>query len=221
MIIDFLDNELEWNERAFKPTTTSKEFAQFVPVEGKEVLDVGCGIGAIGIQFSKRGASKVVAIDINEEHVRLSKENIERNNVSNMEVIQSDMFEELPYDELFDVIASDVSGIDQPIVEVTNWFPEGVPSHASDYIVEAIRKSKFYLKTGGEFYFTYCTFSDQNTIEKVCDMMYPNSWEVVHEKLVPFSPELNQNMELATQYEPLTQKGSRQCWHLWIVKCQN
>jgi len=221
MIIDFFDNELEWNENAFRPTTTSKEFAKFVPVEGKDVLDVGCGIGAIGIEFSKRGANSVVGIDISEEHIRLSEENIARNDVENMTVIKSDMFEEVPLDSSYDVIASDVSGIDQPIVDVTNWFPDGVPSHSSQYIVEAIRRSKYFLKPGGEFYFTYCTFSDQDTIERVCDAMYPNSWEVVYEKLVPFSPELNDNLELAKQYEPLSKKGSRHLWYLWIVKCQN
>lgn len=221
MIIEFFDNELEWNETAFKPTTVSKVFAEVVPVDGKDVLDVGCGIGAIGIEFSKRGANSVTGLDISEEHIRLSNLNIERNNVNNMSVIQSDLYDQLdPDQQKFDIIASDVSGIDEPVAEVTRWFPEGIPSHSWKYICQAIIHSKKFLRDGGEFYFTYVTWSDQERIHYWLNRIYPNKWEIVHEKLIPFSPELNENHLLAAKYSPITQKGSRKLWHLWIVKCQ-
>lgn len=57
------------------------------PMEGKHVLDMGCGTGILGILASMRGAKRVEGIDIDEWCVRNTEENIRLNRISNMAVL--------------------------------------------------------------------------------------------------------------------------------------
>ncbi len=57
------------------------------------VLDLGCGTGAIGIAAAKLSSSgHVVLTDINERAVRLARENLRHNGVTNAEVRQGDLY---------------------------------------------------------------------------------------------------------------------------------
>lgn len=70
--------------------TTSLMIEQMLRIDfkNKTVLDMGCGTGVLGILASKLGASKVVAVDIDNWSYINTLENIERNSVKNMLVIQ-------------------------------------------------------------------------------------------------------------------------------------
>ncbi|WP_424769145.1 class I SAM-dependent methyltransferase [Paenibacillus sp. sgz302251] len=59
-----------------------------------KVLDVGCGYGPIGLTAAKLvSQGQVTMIDINERAVELSKENAILNGISNVTVLQSDVYE--------------------------------------------------------------------------------------------------------------------------------
>jgi 16S rRNA (guanine1207-N2)-methyltransferase len=61
-----------------------------------EVLDAGCGYGPIGLTaawLAERG--RAVLVDVNERAVELAKENARLNRITNVEVLQSDLFEKL------------------------------------------------------------------------------------------------------------------------------
>ncbi|MCL6457490.1 MAG: methyltransferase [Gorillibacterium sp.] len=59
--------------------------------EGDKVLDLGCGYGVVGILAAKFvGPENVVMIDIEQKAVELAKENIERNGVQGIMVMESD-----------------------------------------------------------------------------------------------------------------------------------
>lgn len=59
-----------------------------------KVLDVGCGYGPIGLTSAKLAENgQVTMIDINERAVELSRENAKLNNISNVTVLQSDLYE--------------------------------------------------------------------------------------------------------------------------------
>jgi ribosomal protein L11 methyltransferase len=60
------------------------------PVTGKHVLDMGCGTGILAILAAKQGAKEVRAIDNDEWAFGNAKENILRNNVPQVHVIQGD-----------------------------------------------------------------------------------------------------------------------------------
>lgn len=58
------------------------------------ILDVGCGYGPIGLMAAKLSpAGQVTLIDINERAVQLAAENARANGISNVEALQSDLFE--------------------------------------------------------------------------------------------------------------------------------
>lgn len=64
--------------------------------EQDEVLDVGCGYGPIGLAaatLASRG--RVTMVDINERAVELARANASRNGITNVEIVQGDLFEPL------------------------------------------------------------------------------------------------------------------------------
>ncbi|MHA7967195.1 class I SAM-dependent methyltransferase [Paenibacillus sp. CAU 1782] len=68
------------------------------------ILDVGCGYGPIGLVAARLApAGQTVLIDINERAVQLAAENAKSNGISNVEALQSDLFEAVK-GRRFDVI---------------------------------------------------------------------------------------------------------------------
>lgn len=75
--------------------------------ENKSVLDMGCGTSVIAILAAMKGASKLDAIDIDEWCFENSKENVERNNCTNISVYQGDA--SLLYDRKYDIILANIN----------------------------------------------------------------------------------------------------------------
>ena len=82
-----------------------KTIAKKVQFDGR-ILDIGCGYGPIGITLSKLNPNaKITMCDINKTAVELSKENIKKNNILNVEkVIESNAYQNI--DGTFDFIIS-------------------------------------------------------------------------------------------------------------------
>jgi ribosomal protein L11 methyltransferase len=59
-------------------------------VEGKSVLDMGCGTGVLAILTEKRGARSIDAIDIDHWCFENSNENVERNKCEHISVFEGD-----------------------------------------------------------------------------------------------------------------------------------
>lgn len=68
--------------------TTSLVLEQILnsEMEGKKVLDMGCGTGILGILASMKGATEITAIDIDKWSYEGSLENARMNNIGNMQV---------------------------------------------------------------------------------------------------------------------------------------
>ncbi len=75
-------------------------------MENKNVLDMGCGTGILGILASMKGAKKVTAIDIDEWSFNGSNENAALNNIKNMLVKQGDAG--LLGNEKYDIIFANI-----------------------------------------------------------------------------------------------------------------
>ncbi len=75
-------------------------------MENKNVLDMGCGTGILGILATMKGAKKVTAIDIDEWSFKGSNENAALNNIGNMTVKQGDA--DLLGSEKFDIILANI-----------------------------------------------------------------------------------------------------------------
>ncbi len=61
-----------------------------IDVQGKSVLDMGCGTGVLAILAKKKGAGPVDAIDIDEWCYLNTQENIERNDCGSIKAFQGD-----------------------------------------------------------------------------------------------------------------------------------
>ena len=66
---NWLDRFFRWDMQArFEYTLRHAE-----PIEGKTVLDVGCGTSVYGIEFARKGARKIVGLDIADAMIRASQ----------------------------------------------------------------------------------------------------------------------------------------------------
>ena len=72
--------------------------------KNSKVLDVGCGIGVLGIAAAKFFNANVVMTDINKRAVMLAKKNAELNNVK-AEIYQGNLYEKIK-DNDFDAVVS-------------------------------------------------------------------------------------------------------------------
>ena len=75
-------------------------------VQGKSILDMGCGTGILGILTSMKGAKDVVAIDIDEWPVKGTIENAALNGIKNISIKQGDAA--LLGNEKFDLILANI-----------------------------------------------------------------------------------------------------------------
>ncbi|RUX36233.1 methyltransferase domain-containing protein, partial [Mesorhizobium sp. M4A.F.Ca.ET.050.02.1.1] len=85
------------------------------PMEGKVVLEIGCGCGLTALYMAKSGAKHVLATDITGNSVENTRINIKRNNVKNIEVLQSNMFDNIDKSQRFDRIVFHLPSTKVPV----------------------------------------------------------------------------------------------------------
>ncbi len=78
-------------------------------LEGKSVLDCGCGTGILGIVAAKCGAKHVTAYDIDEWSVNNTRHNAQLNGVGNLEVLEGDSSVLSHVSGLFDVVLANIN----------------------------------------------------------------------------------------------------------------
>jgi 16S rRNA G1207 methylase RsmC len=99
-----------------------------------KILDLGCGIGVIGIVAASISPnSKVVLTDINRRAINLTKSNIQKNNIKNADARWGDLYEPVKGDKgTFDVIVTN-----PPI------------SSGMKIVFQIIEEAPLYLKSQG------------------------------------------------------------------------
>lgn len=129
---------------------------------GDTVFDIGCGSGILSIVSAKLGASSLVAIDLDPACVRISKENIENNNLTDkIDVKHGDLLEVL--DGEADVIVANI--IAEAILSITGtvkdylkdggiFISSGIILDKRDKVLKSLRANGFKveeIKTQGEW----------------------------------------------------------------------
>ena len=105
---NFMDLEFKVNSSVLIPRPETEELVRLMlkeDLDGKEILDIGTGSGCIAITLAKYlPNSKVSAMDISSDALKVAKDNAKLNNV-NIEFIKADIFE-YQSDKKFDIIVS-------------------------------------------------------------------------------------------------------------------
>ena len=123
--------------------------------EGKDVLDMCCGSGCIGISLAALGRCKSVTLaDISEEALKVSEKNAFRNDVS-VNILHSDLFSEIT--GTFDVIVSNppyipTKDIEELMPEVRDFEPRLALDGAEDGLLfyrSIIAESRRFLEKEG------------------------------------------------------------------------
>ena len=78
-----LDPGLAFGTGTHETTALCLEWLEAMDLAGKTVLDFGCGSGILAIAALKLGASRAIGIDIDPKAIIASRENSERNGISN------------------------------------------------------------------------------------------------------------------------------------------
>ncbi len=126
-------------------TNSSSMILNNIPdIKQKEILDVGCGTGIIGIYCALNGAKKVLATDIDEKAIENTKENIITNKAQNIEVLKSNLFEKVK--GKFDYIFANLPISDR------HW---NLGISTINLLKNFLLEVRDHLKEGGKFYFTW------------------------------------------------------------------
>lgn len=117
------------------------------------ILDMCTGSGAIAISVAKHTSAKVVALDINQEALKVAEKNALDNKVE-IKILQSDMFENV--DEKFDMIVSNPPYIETKTLEQLSKEVQNEPRLALDGGEDGLKffrilanKAPNYLKRDG------------------------------------------------------------------------
>ncbi len=132
-----------------------KNAIEQVGVKNKEILDIGCGYGPIGIILRDFGAKYVLMIDINKRATKLAKDNIKLNKVESVEVKRGNFLEMVP-EKKFDIVVCNP------------------PIHmGKDNVIEIAKKAKEWLKDKGVFLMVIMTRHGGKSIFKELKKIYP------------------------------------------------
>ena len=126
---DFMGFTFKVNENVLIPEQETELLVEEVlkSCEGKSVLDLCTGSGCIAISIGLLGKpDKVVGVDISERALSVAKENALLLNVSNVDFLQSDLFDGIS--EKFDIIVSNPPYIETEVIdklqpEVSKYIP--------------------------------------------------------------------------------------------------
>jgi ribosomal protein L11 methyltransferase len=82
-----IDPKMAFGTGHHQTTTMMMEYILSSELDGKRVLDMGCGTGILAILASKRGAANILAIDNDPVCYESTLENASLNNISNMDAL--------------------------------------------------------------------------------------------------------------------------------------
>lgn len=132
------------------------------PKKTDEILDVGTGTGVQAIIAAKRGAKRVVAIDIDKKSLKCAKENVKIHRLENIvEVRKSSLFGSIKKNEKFDLIISQL-----PFADVDYRTRIGRFLFDKDYKLhdKFLREAKKHLKQKGRIMIPSGTIANEQKL---------------------------------------------------------
>lgn len=186
--------KLSIGAKVFKPTATTtfllKDASKLVN-KSKDILDLGCGSGVIGVFVNRlnKNKKKIFASDVSVDAVDCARKNFEKYRC-NYELKKGSLFS--PWkNKKFDLIINDVSGISEKLAKNSSWF-KNVPcktgADGTALTLKIISSSNKYLNKGGGIIFPIISLSNTKKIEyllkkkfKKIKIMSNNYWFLPNE----------------------------------------
>ena len=145
-------------------------------IEKPKILDLCTGSGAIAISIAKNiNAKTITASDISNKALNVAKVNCKKNNVDNIKLIESDLFENIT--ERFDIIVSNPPYIESNVIKTLTKEVQNEPKLALDggkngldFYRRIINEASEFLEPNGYL----CLEIGYNQKEKVINLMEKN-----------------------------------------------
>jgi release factor glutamine methyltransferase len=125
-------------------------------LQPKRILDLGTGTGAIALALAKEfPEAQVIGVDLIPQAVALANSNKEKNQITNVQFLQSSWFEKVPVDT-FDLIVSNPPYIDEADEHLSQGDVRFEPAsaliaqnHGLADLQHIAQQAKRYLSAGG------------------------------------------------------------------------
>lgn len=126
-----------------------RELEKYVNGDSK-VFDIGCGSGILAIAAAKLGAKEVLAVDLDEVAVKVSKENVEENNVSDSVEVRHGNLMDVVKDRADVVVANIIADIIKILAkDVHNFMKKDAVFISSGIILDKVEEVKESLIENG------------------------------------------------------------------------
>jgi len=175
--IDFLTTN------SFTPNLTSdlifSSSRNFIS-EGIDVLDLGCGSGAVGLALLNQLKNfNLTLSDLSNDALKDASYNAKKIN-ANVTVIQSDIFENINCK--YDLIINDISGISESVAKISEWFlnaPCNSGIDGLDLFEKVFEGSLNALKDNGVMIFPILSLSNTERAINIVNKFYTSYTSLV------------------------------------------
>lgn len=151
------DIKIYQDDELFKINTDTEVLGEFLNIYKEDtVLDMGTNTGALLLYANLFNPKKLIGLEINSKALELCKKNLDRNNVSNYELINDNI---ITYqNELVDVIICNPPYFKTKEDNKSNDKYKNLAKHESELTLDLLVKSiSRNLKDNGTLFFLYLT----------------------------------------------------------------
>lgn len=153
--LDFLVNENVLIPQPDTEILVEEAISLAKQIKANKLLDLCTGSGAIAISIAKNTPiANIVATDISKHALEIAKKNCKKNGTENIELLQSDLFENI--NEKFNIIVSNPPYIKTKVIDILSPEVKNEPYIALDggqdgleFYKKIISKAYEYLEKGG------------------------------------------------------------------------